>query len=200
MAKNAPIDLSTVRLETERLILRPWQLSDLADFYEYCSVPGVGEMAGWSHHKNQEESAKILQLFIAEKKTFAMELKSSGKVIGSVGIEPLRDELGPAFSELLGREIGYVLNKVYWGQGYMPEAVQAVIDYCFNTVGCDFLACGYYLFNQQSKRVNEKLGFVYLRSLERQTRMGTTEAMDLRVLFHPELEPKPLLKETSKET
>ena len=48
---NAAVDISNVILETERLILRPWKLEDLEDFYEYASVDGVGEMAGWPHHE-----------------------------------------------------------------------------------------------------------------------------------------------------
>ena len=47
---NAKIDISNVILKTNRLILRPWRLEDLDDFYEYASVEGVGEMAGWKHH------------------------------------------------------------------------------------------------------------------------------------------------------
>lgn len=46
---NAQIDIHNVILKTERLTLRPWQLSDLDDFYEYASVDGVGQMAGWKH-------------------------------------------------------------------------------------------------------------------------------------------------------
>ena len=44
---NAVIDLKNVCLETERLIRREWQETDLADFFEYASVDGVGQMAGW---------------------------------------------------------------------------------------------------------------------------------------------------------
>ena len=43
---NAPIDVSDIRIETRRLVLRPWQESDLADLNAYASVEGVGEMAG----------------------------------------------------------------------------------------------------------------------------------------------------------
>ena len=84
---NAPIDITGVMLETERLILREWQLTDLDDFFEYCSVPGTGEAAGWPHHKNKEESLAILTGFIKNKKTFALVLKENGKVIGSLGLE-----------------------------------------------------------------------------------------------------------------
>ena len=89
---NAPVDISSVRLETPRLILRPWRESDLSDFYEYARVDGVGQMAGWLPHGSMEKSRQILQLFIEEKKTFALELKESGKAIGSLGIEEYRQE------------------------------------------------------------------------------------------------------------
>ena len=47
---NKPIDISNVIIQTERLILRPWKEADLNDFYEYASVDGVGQMAGWVPH------------------------------------------------------------------------------------------------------------------------------------------------------
>ena len=123
---NAEIDISNVVLRTERLILRPWRESDLDDFFEYASVDGVGEMAGWSHHKTKEETQAVLTAFISEKKTFAIE--RGGKVIGSLGIEKYDEEKLPEFSDKSGRELGFVLSKDYWGNGYMAEAVRAVID------------------------------------------------------------------------
>lgn len=90
---NAEIDISNVVLRTERLILRPWQESDLDDFFEYASVDGVGEMAGWSHHKTIEETQAVLTAFISGKKTFAIE--RGGKVIGSLGIEKYDEEKLP---------------------------------------------------------------------------------------------------------
>ena len=66
---NPEIDITDVVLNTKRLILRPWRLSDIDDLYAYASVDGVGQMAGWSPHGNIEESRVILNLFIYEKKT-----------------------------------------------------------------------------------------------------------------------------------
>lgn len=48
---NANFYLNGLTIETERLILRPWKQTDLDDFFEYASVDGVGEMAGWKHHE-----------------------------------------------------------------------------------------------------------------------------------------------------
>ena len=84
---NAPVDCSHLILETPRLRLRPWRMEDLADFNRYASVDGVGQMAGWAPHRSMEESRKILQMFIDEKKTLALELRQTGQVIGSLGLE-----------------------------------------------------------------------------------------------------------------
>ena len=121
----ANVDITGVRLETERLILRPWTMDDLQDFFEYASIEGLGQMAGWLPHKNLDESRAILDMFIREKKTLALE--HQGKVIGSLGIDLYNEQDYPEFAALQGREIGYVLSKDYWGQGLMPEAVTAVI-------------------------------------------------------------------------
>lgn len=181
---NKEIDISNVTLKTQRLLLRPWKMTDLDDFYEYASVDGVGEMAGWLPHKNKEESRQIIEIFINEKKTFAIEY--SGKVIGSLGIEKygMEDKL-TEFNGYYGREIGYALSKDYWGQGLMPEAVKAVIDFLFNDLNLDFLICGYYNFNSQSKRVQEKCGFKPYRTLIMETRMGTKEQGTFTILKNP---------------
>ncbi len=184
---NAAIDVSYIQIETDRLILRPWQESDLYDFYEYASVEGVGEKAGWNHHQSIEESRTILELFIKNKKTFALELKENGKVIGSLGLEP-RDEDAGLPSKLQGREIGYVLSKDYWGRGLMTEAVKAVIDYCFSVLNYDYLTCGHFDHNDRSRRVVEKCGFQFMKNVVTSTVRGIEEPGKLYVLFNPNLE------------
>ena len=89
------------------------------------------------------------------------------------------------FHAYKGREIGYVLSRDYWGMGIMPEAVNAVINYLFNDLGLDFLTCGYYDFNRQSKRVQEKCGFKPYRKLVMDTRLGTREPGVLNLLINP---------------
>lgn len=180
----APVDVTNIRIETDRLILRPWRESDLEDFYEYAHVDGVGQMCGWMPHKDLEESGKILGFFIAEKKTLALELKENGKVIGSIGLEERDADLGIP-EALTGRELGYALNKDYWGRGLMPEAVKAVIDYCFYQLRFDWLTCGHFLWNHQSRRVVEKCGFRYVRDVIHQTRFGTEEATKLYIQYNP---------------
>ena len=181
----APIDVTNIRIETPRLILRPWRENDLSDFNEYASVDGVGQMAGWLPHNSMEESKMILDMFMADKNTLALELKENGKVIGYIGLEDIdfSDARG-----MQGREVGYALSKTYWGKGLMPEAVKAVIDYCFEKLHYDWLTCGHFVWNTQSCRVVEKCGFRYVRDTIRETRFNTEEPMKLYVLYNPHKE------------
>ena len=170
---NADIDISTVTLKTKRLLLRPWRDDDLGDFYEYASVDGVGQMAGWLPHESKETTQMILDSFITNKRTFALEL--DGKVIGSLGIENYKEEEFPELDKQQGRSIGYVLSKEYWGQGLIPEAVNAVQKYLFDAVGLDFLIVSHYVWNGQSRRVIQKSGFRYLKAVQLHTRYDTVE-------------------------
>ncbi len=183
---NANFKINGIKIETERLILRAFEQSDLDDFFEYASVKGVGERAGWKHHESKEESQQILNSFINHDKTFAIVLKENSKVIGSLGVEEYgMEEALTEFLEYKGREIGYVLSKDYWGKGIMTEAVKAIINYLFNELNLDFLTCGHYDFNNQSKRVQEKCGFKPYRKLLMETRMGTKEHSILNLLLNP---------------
>ncbi len=177
---NAAIDISNLVLHTERLILRPWKLSDLEDFYAYASVDGVGQMAGWKPHENKAESQRILSRFIAHKRTFALEYK--GKVIGSLGIELYDEEAFPEFADKRCRTLGYVLSKEYWGRGLMPEAVKEVIRFLFEEAELDVIFCGHFLSNRQSKRVQEKCGFKHYAFDTFETQLGTIEEHEIRIL------------------
>lgn len=178
---NKKINLSEITIKTERLLLRPWKNSDLQDFNEYASVDGVGQMAGWTPHKSMEESAAVLKMFIEGKKTFAIEY--NGKVIGSLGVEVYDEKKLPEFDEKLGREIGYVLSKDYWGKGLMPEAVRAVIEYLFDEEKLDFLICCHFTDNEQSWRVQEKCGFKHYKMVKSETRYGAVKDTWVSVLY-----------------
>ena len=110
---NIEIDVSKVILRTNRLILRPWTMDDLDEFYEYASADGVGQMAGWIPHENKETSLAVLQRFIAEKKTFALEF--DGKVIGSLGIEEYDEGSCPNFKASAAENWALFFPKIIGG-------------------------------------------------------------------------------------
>lgn len=183
---NADFKINNLKLETERLILRPFLYSDLEDFYEYASKDGVGEKAGWKHHENIEETKQILDIFRSEDKTFAIVLKSNNKVIGSIGIEKYkREESLTEFENYKGRELGFVLSKDYWGNKIMLEALNAIINYLFNVLNYDFLICGHFESNAQSKKVQERCFFKPYREIMINNIMNQKEKLILNLLLNP---------------
>ena len=146
-----------MRLETERLILRPFTERDAADTFAYCKDARVGPPAGWLPHKSLEETLEVIRTIFAQPHVFALMEKESGRVIGSVGF------VGRHRTELPGpdEEIGYALSPDYWGKGLMPEAVREVLRYGFEVLELETIWCGCFDFNQRSRRVAEKCGFQY---------------------------------------
>ena len=183
---NAKVDVSGTVLRTERLVLRPFRASDLEDFYAYASVDGVGQMAGWSPHKDLEESKVILTKFIEHKRTFAIEC--GGKTVGSLGIEEYDEDRFPELADLKCRSIGYVLAKDYWGRGLMPEAVKEVLRYLFEDLGLDAVLCSHFLSNKRSGRVQEKCGFRHYAFGKYETKFGTVEDDETNILTREEWE------------
>lgn len=148
------------RLETERLILRPWQETDAQALFKYAKDPDIGPIAGWSPHTSVENSLEIIRTVFAAQEIYAVVLKETDEPVGSVGIM-FANSLHSAEMKNSEAEIGYWIGKPYWGQGLIPEAVKALLSRSFNELGLDAVWCGYYDGNLKSKRVCEKSGFKY---------------------------------------
>ena len=148
-------------LETKRLILRPWCEDDAEDLYKYASDPEVGPPAGWPPHTSVENSREIIRNVISASETYAVCLKEDGKAIGSIGLH--RNDLAEDADEY---ELGYWIGKPFWGQGLITEAAREVLRYAFEDLGMNRIWCGYYDGNLKSRRVQDKLGFVYHHTTE----------------------------------
>lgn len=146
-------------LTTERLLLRPWTEADAEDLFEYAKDPDVGPIAGWPVHTSVGNSLEIIKSVLAVPETYAVCLKEDGRAIGSIGLKT-----GEA-TDLTERadecELGYWLGKPFWGQGIIPEAGCELLRYAFEELGMAKVWCGRYEGNEKSRRVQEKLGFVY---------------------------------------
>ena len=157
-----------MELETKRLILRPWREDDAEALYEYAKDPLVGLPAGWPPHTSVENSREIIRSVLSAPQTYAVCLKSDGKPIGSVGLH--RNDLAEDEDEF---ELGYWVGKSFWGQGLIPEAAGELLRYAFEELRMNRIWCGYYDGNVKSRRVQDKLGFVYHH---------TTEGLELSLL------------------
>lgn len=152
-------------LETARLILRSWDESDAKDLYKYAKDPQVGPAAGWQPHTSEENSLEIIKNILSAEGAYAVILKETGEVIGSVGL--MIGNQSPLKCPETEAEIGYWLGVPYWGQGLIPEAVNELIRFAFEELGLENLWCGYYVGNGKSRRVQEKCGFVYQYTKEK---------------------------------
>lgn len=161
-------------LETSRCILRRFEISDLADFFEYAKSPNIGPNAGWPPHNNLDDSRKILESFIEEEEVWAIVLKEGQKLVGSIGLH--KDSLRSAEDVKM---LGYVLSDAYWGLGIMSEAAQAVISYAFRCLDIHLLTVNHYSFNSRSKRVIEKCGFQYEGTLRHCAKIFDGSVYDL---------------------
>ena len=147
--------------ETDRLILRPWCGSDAMDLFAYAGDPEIGPPAGWPPHESEENSREIIRTVLSRPDTYAVCLKENGQPVGSIGFH--RNDLAEADDEY---ELGYWIGRPYWGQGLIPEAAREMLRYAFEELGMNRIWCGYYEGNGKSRRVQEKLGFVYQRRTE----------------------------------
>ena len=146
-------------LKAERLILRPWKESDAEDLYKFASDPDIGPITGWSPHKSVDESREIIKNVLSGDEAYAVCLKEDGRAIGAIELIPFGvSDLAKGRDEC---ELGYWIGKPFWGRGLIPEAAKEMLRRAFEDLNMNKVWCGYYDGNEKSKRVQEKLGFVY---------------------------------------
>lgn len=144
-------------METERIILRLWRDNDAESLFKYASDPDVGLRAGWSPHKNIEESHEIIRNYFCNDHTWAIELKATSEVIGAMGyMLPAESNIGIGESDA---EVGFWVAKPYWNQGVCTEALELIINYCIKVKNFKTLWGGYFIDNPASCRVMRKCGF-----------------------------------------
>ena len=171
-----------MKLETDRLMLRPWTKTDAESLYEYAKDPAVGPIAGWPPHQSIAESLNVIQHVLNGPQCYAICEKGSGKAIGSIELKLNgHTDMTEKEDEC---ELGYWLGKPFWGRGYVPEAATELLRHGFETLGMTAIWCGYYDGNAKSKRVQEKLGFDYHHTcaevdvpLMNETRVGHTNVL-----------------------
>jgi len=157
----APLDLSRFFevhpvLETERLILRPITIADAEDVFEYGSDPEVTKYVVFLRHSSIEDSIKWLEKASDEfaknaQMTFAITLKEEGKFIGSCGFH----HFSPEHHRV---EMGYVLNRKFWGMGFMTETVRELIRFAFDEMSMHRVQATCDLENVRSAQVMERCG------------------------------------------
>ena len=145
-------------IETERLLLRPFEEKDAADMFEYLKKPAVNCFACMKLDTLEEAKEEARRRAKEKDLYFAIVLKESGKVIGEIDAAPEatapdednapQDTFSPC----------WMLNEAYHGKGYGYEAAYAFFDYLFKEKGARRIHTYTEDYNIPCQRLCEKLG------------------------------------------
>ena len=169
-------------IETERLLLRPWKVDDAAEaasLFRFASDSEIGLNCGWPPHVSVEGRMNDIRGILAVEDNWCITIRGGdasgpaedGEPVGSIALKPVSHytidalaatpELGGRYDRYLGGdalELGYWIGRPFWGKGYMPEALHAVLGYAFDTLHATAVWGGHYRENEQSGRVMAKCG------------------------------------------
>lgn len=150
----------TVKLETERLILRKFTLDDAnAVLHNWANDPDVTKYLMWEPHDSIEVSRQVLTDWIAayEKADYyqwAIEVKNTGEVIGSISVVHQSERIKMV-------HIGYCIGREWWRKGYTSEALIRLVRFFFEEVGINRIESRHDPRNPNSGKVMQKAGLLY---------------------------------------
>ena len=140
-------------LETPRLLLRPFTIEDVDAIYQYGSNPNVTKYLIWQGAASKEEAKEAIENFLTNKGVYAISLKDTNLCIGCIDIRI--DETNEKAS------FGYLIDEPYWYQGYMKEALDAILKHCFEDIGLHRVESTHYKANPNSGKVMQKAGMLF---------------------------------------
>lgn len=150
----------TIKIETERLILRRFTIEDDDEMYRnWASEDEVTKYLTWPTHTDVGVTRMVLNTWIDDYSKpdyyqWGIELKETGELIGNISVVQYSEEKASA-------NLGWCMGTAWWGQGIMPEAGKAVLKYLFEEVGFNRIAAQHDRENPKSGRVMQKIGMTY---------------------------------------
>ena len=143
-------------LITQRLIVRPARLGDAQDLFDYSKDPEVARHVLWEAHKSVHQTRQYVRFLLRQYRmcapsSFVIELRQTGKVIGTIGYMWVQPENRSA-------EVGYSLSRAYWNQGLMSEALAAVVEFGFDALRLNRIEAQHESDNPASGRVMAHVG------------------------------------------
>ncbi len=171
-------------IRTNRLFLRRFHMADAQAYYEICKNPVIGDNAGWPPHKSVEDAREYLKsILFSEDKIFGIFLSpppdedgfysSEGPLIGSIGLMP-----DPKRQNCETMMVGYFLDEAHWGNGYMSEALEAVLRFGFSALGVKLISAYCYPNNERSIRLLRGRLFEYEGKLSQAEQNHKGEILD----------------------
>lgn len=122
--------VGTIKLETERLILRRFTQDDYKDmFNNWANDDEVTKYMSWNTHQNENVSKQVIEMWIKDYENinnyqWCIALKKDNTPIGSISLFNIKDDVKQV-------EFGYCLSRKMWNQGITTEALRKVIELAF---------------------------------------------------------------------
>ena len=159
-----------IRIETERLIMRPFQKDDVERLFLLDSNPEVMKYIGIKPLTKIEQSAEVIKMVqkqYTEKGIgrWAVIEKESNLLIGWSGLKLIDYEINGHQNFY---EIGYRFLPEFWGKGYATESAKASLEYGFKKMNLDKICAHAHSENVASNHTLKKLGFVEKGTFEEQ--------------------------------
>ena len=157
------VDTGPQPIETERLLLRRSRPEDAATISAYRSDPNVNRQQGWDRTDLEGVLADIVEMSGRSPGEpggwvqFTVEERGGGRIVGDVGLSVADGEPGVI-------KVGYTIDPAFQGLGYATEAILALVEYAFETLGAEVVRAHASAENAPSIRVAEKIG---MRLVER---------------------------------
>ncbi len=150
-----------MQLETNRLIMRPFEERDAEGLFLLDSNPDVMKYVGGVVSTKIEQSQQMIEFIQKQYKEngvgrLAVIEKSTNTLIGWSGLKYLTSEINGMKNVY---ELGYRFLPEYWGKGYATETARAALNYAFNEIKTDMVYAMAVTENTGSNRVLQKLGF-----------------------------------------
>lgn len=144
-------------METRRLVLRQLATEDAAALLNYCADPEVNRYLTLDPFQTQAEAVAMIELLknlFANKQgiRWAITGKDSGKFLGTCGFHNYKPEHRRI-------EMGYELDRPFWRQGFMSEALPAILEYAFAQMNSNRVEAFVNAGNVKSTGILEKMGF-----------------------------------------
>ena len=162
----------TAVLETERMILRKFSMSDAeAAFKNWTSSDTVTKFLRWETHADISVTRDYIADLLGQYDKpdcydWVITLKETGEPIGSIGAVDVKEEIGAV-------EVGYCIGEAWWRHGYTSEALTAVIRFFFEEVEANRVWSEHDVNNPNSGKVMEKCGLKYEGTLRQADRNNT---------------------------
>lgn len=168
----------TVKLETDRLILRKVTMADAQDMFDnWASNPNVTKFMTWPTHSNIEITKMVLSNWVNSYENFTyyqwgIVIKKTNQLIGTISVVRFKEEINEV-------EIGYCIGEKWWNQGITSEALKEVIRFFFEEVKANRICACHDINNPNSGKVMIKCNMKYEGTLRQAVRRGTGKLSDL---------------------